>query len=97
MQGLLVVHIFGALVTAGLIFVSIYSILKSISQVYKKLFISLVGVGIFQIGSGIGLFITSENKSILGFCAGLGFYLSAVIFTQSILFLRLRQLRTQQI
>lgn len=95
MQGLLVLHILGAIVTFGLVTVSIYSLLKNTSKYFKKLFLSLAGVSIFQVGTGVGLFIQSDHKSILGFCLGLGFYLSAVILIQSMLLVRLRKLKTQ--
>ena len=96
MQGLLVIHILGAIATAGIITASIYSILKNISQNYKKLFYLIISISIIQVGSGLGLLITNNYETILGFCLGLGFYLSAIILIESVLFVRLRQLKTQQ-
>ena len=94
MQVFLILHIAGALVTAVLLTASGLAIAKNISKYYKKLFWSLNFVAAMQVGSGVGLLVNSHHGSILGFCAGLGAYLSAVVFIQSVLVVKSRKLAT---
>lgn len=89
MQGWLLIHISGALVTSILILLSSASLIKNLRNWYKPLAKYLGIVSLMQIISGTGLLVTSGSTNLLGFCARIGIYLAVIGFIEILLYNRI--------
>jgi len=89
-QLILILHIFGALISFTILALAVRTVLKGAKERYKGYFHLIMKTAVFQITTGVLLFVLQiSSSSLLRFCLGLGLYLALFGFVEAVLYFKI--------
>ncbi len=90
-SAILIVHIFGAILTGVVGLASVAAMVAGRSQWYGMLSKTLAYLATFEVLSGTALAILSLEISVASVCGNVAIYLAFVASIEALLFMRMRQ------
>ena len=88
---LLILHITGAVATAATVVYTLRILWRERLEWYRRCALALFVLVVFQLGTGIAVYLLSENASLFILCRNFALYLTIPITLVIILALRMRK------
>ncbi len=87
---ILIVHIGGAVATAGIALYACVAMVRRDDAVYRTVALVLAAIASFEVVTGTALAVMSAHVTVASVCGNIALYVAAVACVEVILFMRMR-------